>query len=377
MIPRLLLRIVQENLSNPKALLLLGPRQTGKTTMVKNILESHQASTLYLNADEPLVRERLAGASTERLREIIGASKLIVIDEAQRVHNIGLTLKLITDQFPGVKLIATGSSSLDLANEINEPLTGRKFEFHLFPVSWQEWAGHVGVLAAENGLEQRLLFGMYPDVLNNPGQEKRILANLAGEYLYKDLLSFGMIRKPAILEKLLQALALQIGSEVSFNELANLLQVNKETVIQYTDLLEKAFVIFRLSPLRRNLRQEISTSRKFYFYDTGIRNALIGNFSPLSLRTDTGAIWENFLLSERLKYNHYGERLFVNRYFWRMVRGREVDYVEETDGHFTAFEFKWKRGSNPDFPKPFLEAYPDTVTKVVRPDNFFGFVAGG
>ncbi|MBL7791179.1 MAG: ATP-binding protein [Saprospiraceae bacterium] len=374
MIARLLLPTLQSYLSNQKALLIIGPRQTGKTTLVKNLTQDYKGPSLYLNADELLVRERLSDASTERLREIIGQAQLIVIDEAQRVKNIGLTLKLIVDQLPQVKVIATGSSALDLANEINEPLTGRKFEFNLLPVSWQEWSAHVGALQAESGLEQRLLYGMYPDVLNNPGGEQRILANLVSSYLYKDLLSLGQVRKPVILENLLQALSLQLGNEVSYNELSNLLSVSKDTVMHYIDLLEKAFVIFRLHPLRRNLRQELTTSRKIYFYDTGIRNALIGNFNPLKLRNDTGALWENFLLSERMKKNHYAGRLFVRSYFWRLIQGGEIDYVEEDSGRFSAFEFKWNPSRKGKYPKAFQEAYPDSSFVTVTPDNFMGFI---
>ncbi len=375
MIPRRLLPILHRYLDNRKALLIVGPRQTGKTTLVQQLTATYAGKYLYLNADELLVRQRLNDPSVETLRGLIGNAGLLVLDEAQRVRNIGLTLKLIVDQLPQVKVIATGSSALDLANEINEPLTGRKYEFNLFPISWQEWAAYNGSMRAESGLEQRLLYGMYPDVLNNPGEEQRILANLVSSYLYKDLLSFSQVRKPVVLEKLLQALALQLGNEVSYTELANLLQVSKETVIHYIDLLEKAFVVFRLHPLRRNLRQELSSARKIYFYDTGVRNALIGNFNPLHLRTDTGGLWENFLLSERLKCNHYGERLFAKGYFWRLVQGGEIDYVEENAGRFSAYEFKWNPGKKGKFPKPFQESYPDSLFETVTPENFEPFVA--
>ncbi|MFZ4633417.1 MAG: ATP-binding protein [Saprospiraceae bacterium] len=374
MISRLLLPVLQRYLHNRKALLIIGPRQTGKTTLVQELTKNHPGPSRYLNADELLVRERLSDASADRLRSIMGNASLVIIDEAQRVKNIGLTLKIIVDQLPDVKVIATGSSALDLASEINEPLTGRKYEFNLFPVSWQEWSAHTGALEAEIGLEQRLLYGMYPDVLNNPGEEQRILANLVSSYLYKDLLSFSQVRKPVVLEKLLQALALQLGNEASYNELANLLSVSKETVIHYIDLLEKAFVVFRLHPLRRNLRQELSTARKIYFYDTGIRNALIGNFNPLHLRNDTGAIWENFLLSERMKKNHYTERLFAKGFFWRLIQGGEIDYIEENAGSFSAFEFKWNTAKKGKYPRPFQEAYPDSTFQTITPENFIEFV---
>ncbi len=376
MIPRLLEALLQNQLENPKALAIMGPRQVGKTTLVKKIIAGSGKKSLYLNADEPLVRARLTNPSTEQLRSLLGDHDILVIDEAQRIENIGLALKLVIDGIEGKKVIITGSSSLDLANRINEPLTGRKFDFNLFPISWAEWAAQVGQFRAESGLEQRLIFGMYPEVLNEVGNEKRILSNIVGEYLYKDLLSFGNIRKPAVLEKLLQAVALQVGHEVSYNELSNLLGINKETVVNYLDLLEKSFVLFRLNPLRRNLRDEISTSRKYYFLDNGVRNAIIGNFSPLHLRQDTGALWENFLISERLKYNQYRERLFVGKYFWRMVRGQEIDFVEENDGRFAAFEFKWGQNKKVKMPTAFLAAYPETPFLVVTPENFFEFVAG-
>jgi hypothetical protein len=281
----------------------------------------------------------------------------------------------MVDQMPEVKVVATGSSALDLANEINEPLTGRKYEYTLYPVSWQEWSAHVGSLQAESGLDQRILYGMYPDVLNNPGEEQRILANLVSSYLYKDVFQLSHVRKPLVLDKLLQALALQVGNEVSYNELANLLQVSKETVAHYLDLLEKAFVIYRLHPLHKNLRNELSSSRKWYFWDTGVRNALLGNFTPLHLRSDVGALWENFVLNERIKKNHYGERLFVKHYFWRLVQGGEIDFVEEDAGRYAAFEIKWKPGKKAKFPKAFMEAYPDSSFSTVTPQNFSDFVS--
>ncbi|MBC7778335.1 MAG: ATP-binding protein [Phycisphaerae bacterium] len=373
MIQRLLIARLQERLGRKKAILLLGPRQTGKTTLAKTLLADFPEKSLYLNADEPLDRERLTDASSAKLQQLTAGYDFVVIDEAQRVRNIGLTIKLMVDQFPEKQVLATGSSSLDLANTMNEPLTGRKFEFNLFPISWQEWSNHIGALEAERGLEQRLLYGMYPDVLNNPGDERMTLAGLTSGYLYKDLFAFGAIRKPEILDRLVKALALQLGNEVSYNELANTLKTDKETVSNYISLLEKAFIIFRLQPLSRNARREISTSRKIYFYDNGIRNMLIGNFNPLELRSDTGALWENFLVSERRKRNHYAGR-FVTDYFWRTQAGQEIDYVEETDGQFEAFEFKWNPNRSVRFPKTFLDAYPNTPCSVVHRDNFLSFV---
>lgn len=341
--------------------------------MAKSILDKHPGQTLYLNADEPYDRSLLTNVSTAALKQLIGSNKLVIIDEAQRVPNIGLTLKLLVDQMPDKQIIATGSSSLDLANHIHEPLTGRLFTFYLLPISWQEFSGHVGTLAATQGLEQRLLFGSYPDVLNNPGDEPAMLSSLGAEYLYKDILSFGNIRRPEVLEKLLQALALQLGNEVSFNELANLLKVNKETIMNYLDLLEKSFIVFRLPPFSRNIRKEISTSRKVYFYDNGLRNMLINNFNPLDLRQDKGALWENFLVSERKKRNLYHSYLH-NAYFWRTRQGQEIDYLEDAGGRLAAFEFKWSAERNAKMPRSFSEAYPDATWEVINSENFHSFL---
>lgn len=373
MIERLLTERIRERLGAKKAILILGPRQTGKTTLVKKIIAGYEGKAVYLNADEPFDRQRLTDASSAQLRQLTGANDLVVIDEAQRVPNIGLTLKLLVDQLSEKQVIATGSSSLDLANTLNEPLTGRLFTFHLMPVSWQEWSAHVGSLEAHRGLEQRLLYGSYPDVLNHPGDEPAMLTSLASGYLYKDLLSFGNIRRPEILEKLLQAVALQLGNEVSFNELANLLKVNKETIASYLDLLEKSFIIFRLPSFSRNLRREIATSRKIYFYDNGIRNMLINNFNPLSLRQDRGALWENFLVSERRKRNNYSAYLH-NAYFWRTSEGQEIDYVEDAGGRLSAFEFKWNTAKSVRIPRAFAEAYPDSSWSVIHPENFEEFL---
>lgn len=373
MIERSLVAQIRQRLWRKKLILLLGPRQTGKTTLAKQIMAEYADKALYLNADEPHDRQRLTNASSTQLKQLIGSKEFIVIDEAQRVPNIGLTLKLLVDQLPDKQVFATGSSSLDLANTINEPLTGRVFTFHLLPISWQEWAENIGYLEAERGLEQRLLYGSYPDILNNPGDEPALLTSLAAGYLYKDLLSFGSVRKPEILEKLLQSLALQMGNEVSYNELANLLKVNKDTIAHYIDLLEKSFIIFRLPPFSRNLRTEIATSRKVYFYDNGIRNMLINNFNPFSLRMDKGALWENFLLSERKKRNHYIQYLH-NAYFWRTHNGQEIDYLEDAGGQLSAYEFKWSSTRKAKTPPLFAKAYPNTQWSVIHPENFRFFL---
>ncbi len=373
MILRSLSHTIQEKLFQGKALIILGARQTGKTTLIRQFYQKYQPQAIFLNCDEPLVREQLTNVGSTPLKQWLGDSQIIFIDEAQRVKNIGLTLKLIADQMPEQQLIVTGSSSLDIASEINEPLTGRKFEYFLYPIAYSELVAYRGRLEARSELERRIRYGMYPEVVLHAGQEEERLRQLASSYLYKDLLAYKDIRKPALLEKLLQALALQIGNEVSYPELGSLLGVDKLTVENYVQLLEQAFIIFRLHPLSRNLRNELNKKRKIYFWDTGIRNALISDFRSLNLRNDTGALWENFLISERLKANHYRQH-YANYYFWRTHQQQEIDFVEEYEGGFYAYEIKWKADKPVRFPKTFTQAYPGSKTKGITPKNFEEFV---
>lgn len=373
MINRMMTNHIQEAMAQGKAAIILGARQTGKTTLIKNLLPNNQNASVFLNADEPYIRENLQGISSHKLKQIIGGAKIVVIDEAQRVKNIGLTMKLICDELPDKKLIATGSSSLDLANEINEPLTGRKLEMFLYPIAWQEFVQYAGFLQARQQLETRVIYGMYPDVIMNPGREVKLLKNLAGSYLFKDVLTYSGIRKPDLLDKLVRALALQVGSEVSLHELAKMMRVDKNTVDKYIDLLEKAFIVFRLQPFSRNHRNEISSSRKIYFWDTGIRNALINNFSDLNMRQDKGALWENFMIAERLKYLHNNEVL-ANSYYWRTYQQQEIDYVEEKNGGITAVELKWNTQKKVRFPKTFTRTYSNAETKFIHPDNLEEFI---
>ncbi|NOZ46716.1 MAG: ATP-binding protein [Chlorobi bacterium] len=372
MIKRELEDIIISKLNTGKAIIILGPRQTGKTTLL-NKIASAKKDYLLLDCDNSIIREQLSNSNIENLRQIIGKKKLVFIDEAQRVKNIGITLKIITDQIKSVQLLVSGSSALEIANEINEPLTGRKWEYMLYPIGWKEFQDFQTYLVAMQQLEQRIIYGMYPEVITDSGNEIELLKQLSSSNLYKDLLSYGGIRKPEVLEKLLRALALQIGNEVSYNELARLIQIDKNTVMNYIDLLEKAFVIYKLQPLSRNMRTEISSSRKIYFYDTGIRNAIISNFSPLSLRQDTGALWENFMISERMKYLEYN-RIFTNRYFWRSKRQQEIDYIEERGGKLFAYEFKWNPKVKVNFAKAFLNSYKNSETKVINKDNFMDFL---
>ena len=371
MINRTIEKIIINRWGKGKAIILLGPRQTGKTTLLKKVT-AEKGSYLFLDCDELLIKERLENANLENLKQIIGSHTIIFIDEAQRVKNIGLTLKIIIDQLPVKQLLVSGSSALELANEINEPLTGRKWEYLLYPLSWGELRDHLGYLTAYKQLEQRIVYGMYPDVINNMGDEEVVLKQLASSYLYKDLLSLASIRKPDLLPRLLKALALQLGSEVSLNELSNLLGVNKDTIGSYIDLLEKAFIIFRLDPFSRNIRNEIKSSRKIYFYDNGIRNAIISNYNPISIRQDTGALWENFLISERKKYLEYNE-LSASSYFWRTTQKQEIDYIEERAGRIFSWEFKWSPKAKVKISKTFSGAYL-SETRVIHRENFEDFI---
>lgn len=373
MITRELTKKIRENMFSGKAILILGARQTGKTTLIREIQNQYKEPGIFLNCDEPLVQSRLSEVNTATWKQIIGNNKIVFIDEAQRIRNIGIKLKLVTDNIQNIQLVVTGSSSFELANEINEPLTGRKWEFFLFPISWGELRYHFDYLERANQLEQRLIYGMYPEVVTSTGREIQILNTLSGSMLYKDLLAYKGIRKPDLLENLLRALALQVGQEVSFNELSSLLQVDKNTVITYVNLLEQAYIIFRLQPLSRNLKIEISASRKIYFYDNGIRNSLIANFNPLNLRNDVGALWENFLVSERMKYNHYKSN-FLNTYFWRTHNKQKIDFIEEYGGQMYLYEFKWGTSRKVRFPEIFLNNYPVKKTGIITRENFEEFI---
>ena len=372
MITRLLEKIIKDKIEFKKEIIVLGSRKTGKTTLLSHITKEMK-NVLFLNCDNPIVRQQLENANYETLLQLIGSNKVLFIDEAQRVKNIGLTLKIIIDQIKDVQLFISGSSAFELANEMNEPLTGRKWEYILYPISWQEFESHFGYLTAIQQFENRLIYGMYPEIINKKGDEIEVLQQLTTSLLYKDILSHSGIRKPDVLEKLLKALALQIGSEVNFNELSSLLRVDKNTVNTYINLLEKTFIIFRLNPLSRNLRNEINTSRKIYFYDNGIRNSLISNFSPLEFREDKGALFENFLISERIKALHYNKE-YSNIYFWRTTQQQEIDYVEDRNGKLFAFEFKFSAGKTPKLPITFSKNYPETEFKVINKENFQEFL---
>jgi len=374
LIKRILEDRIKQRLFKGKAIILYGPRQSGKTTLVEQICKDMTDSVLFLNGDEPDIRELLAGATSTRLKSFFGKNRVVVIDEAQRIPNIGLTMKLITDQLKDVQLIATGSSAFELADKTNEPLTGRKYEFHLYPLSFEEMADDLGLIEERRMLNHRLVFGSYPEIITHAGEENELLRMLSGSYLYKDILMFENVKKPIFLEKLLRALALQLGSEVSFNELSRLLGINKITIERYIDLLEKTYVIFTLPAFSRNVRNEIRKGKKIYFYDNGLRNAVIGNFSQIESRTDIGALWENYLISERLKaVGNHGQG--PQKYFWRTTAQQEIDYLEESDGRLSAWEFKWNSKSKHKIPSTFLKAYPNATTKLIAPNNYDEFLS--
>lgn len=367
---RIIQPYIEKKMSNGKAIILIGPRQVGKTTLIREILLNE--NYLFLNGDDPTVRQVLNSTNTKELESIIGEKKYVFIDEAQRIENIGLTSKIITDQFPNVQLLLSGSSAFELNNQINEPLTGRKWEYELFPISWSEMENIVGYLEAKQQLNLRLIYGMYPEVLTSIGSEKEVLKELVSSYLYKDILALSGIRKAEVLDKLLRALAFQVGNEVSYNEIAQLVGIDKNTVSNYIDMLCKAYVIFKLPSFSKNLRNEIKTNQKIYFYDNGVRNAVIGNLNLLETRSDKGALWENFIIAERLKVLCYSKS-DARMYFWRTVRQQEIDYVEENANELKGFEFKFNPKAKAKIPKLFEETY-QTKVEIVNTENFRDFL---
>lgn len=374
MIKRSLESVLKGKIDYKKAIVVLGPRQVGKTTLINGIASGITSDFLYINGDDPAIRLAWNNPSQAFINNYIGNYKVIVIDEAQRIENIGLSAKMIIDSKKDIQLFLSGSSSLEIASKINEPLTGRKWEYRLYPFSWSEIKDHFSFAKTLPRLEDFLVTGMYPEVVTNPENAKEILSNLAGSYLYKDILELAGIRKPEILLKLLQALAWQVGNEVSYNELAQTVGADKTTVSDYLDLLEKAFVIFRLAPFARNLRNEISSTRKVYFYDNGVRNTIINNFAPVSQRTDVGALWENFIISERKKQLAY-IGFYGNTYFWRTTAQSEIDYIEEQDGVISAYELKWNPKAKARFPAAFLNEYHPPTTKIIHRDNYWEWLS--
>ncbi|MCF6356320.1 MAG: ATP-binding protein [Draconibacterium sp.] len=369
MINRELLNTLQDRLFKQKAIIITGPRQAGKTTLIKLLMNQLNYSHIWFNGDEPNIPGLFQDITSFELKNLIGKNKILVIDEAQRIPKIGLTLKLIIDTFPEIQVVATGSSAFNLLDEINEPLTGRKFEYQLYPFSFNELSKESGIIEEKRLLKQRLVFGSYPDVINNPADAIEILNWLSDSYLYKDLFRIESIKKPELLVKLLQSLSYQVISEVSYNELAQTLSSDPKTVEKYIGLLEKTFVVFRLPALSRNLRNEIKKSRKVYFFDNGIRNAIINNFNPINARQDIGALWENYLISERIKLSAY-QRIHSNRFFWRTKQQQEIDYIEERAGKMWAYEFKYSTTKTAMLSKSFKNAYPQHNFQVINPKNY-------
>ncbi|MDO4827390.1 MAG: ATP-binding protein [Bacteroidia bacterium] len=374
MIERCIANNLRKTLESGKAVVLLGPRQVGKSTLSKMLLESREG-VKWFTGDDPADREALTNVSLNKLKLIIGTSETVVIDEAQKISGIGETMKLITDHLPGVRLLATGSSSFQLTSEVGDSLAGRKREFKLFPVSFAEMVQHSGLIEEERSIPLRMIYGYYPEVVMNPGEERDILKELSDSYLYKDILSLEKIAKGEKLVKLVQAIALQIGSQVSYNELAQTVGIDYKTVEKYIDILEKCYIVFRLPSYSRNLRNELKFSRKIYFYDLGVRNAVLGNFIPLDLRTkeEAGHLWENFMIAERMKFNEYN-RTFAKSYFWRTEQQKEVDLIEELDGKLRAFEFKWDPKKKVKIPVQFTTAYPDASFEYISPGNASEFL---
>lgn len=371
MIHRTLKDSIKKDLFKGKALLLFGPRQSGKSTLIQEVLKDTEY--LYLNGDDADVREMLTNTTATKLKAMVGNNKILFIDEAQRIQNIGLTLKLFTDQIKDIQVIATGSSAFELSSQVNEPLTGRKYEYMLYPLSFAEMVAHNGLLQEKRLLDHRLVYGCYPEIVTKPGEERRLLKLLASSYLYKDLLMLEQIKKPLILEKLVPALALQIGNEVNYQELAQTIGGDRKTVDKYIDLLEKAFVVFRLPALNKNVRNEIKKGKKVYFYDCGIRNAVINNFKTIDSRTDAGALWENYVIAERMKMLHYND-IDVKQYFWRTTQQQEIDLIEESSDQWAAFEFKRNAKAKVRFPQTFSDNYSNSKMLVVSPANVEDFL---
>lgn len=375
-IERLLLPQIAMAVTPGKVLVLYGPRQVGKTTLVMQLLAQTSLRHRFVNADELAYREALASQDRQTLGSLLGDAELLVIDEAQRVPNIGLNLKILVDSSPQAAIIATGSASFELANQIAEPLTGRALTYTLYPISFGELRQTFGEFEAKRQLERWLIWGGYPAIVTTEvaSMRERLLGELVGAYLYRDILQLDGVRRPEKIVELLRLLAFQIGQDVAISELASSLAINRATVDRYLDLLEKVFVIFKLRGFSRNLRKEVAKSSRYYFFDNGVRNSLIQNFNPLSLRNDVGQLWENFLMVERRKANELANRS-ANAYFWRTYDQKEIDYVEEFGGVLRGFEFKWQGEMKAASRREFSQAYPNSALETVTQDNFEAFMA--
>jgi uncharacterized protein len=373
-IPRQLSEIISADLFKGKAIIIHGPRQCGKTTMVKHLIDEKQLDALWLNGDDDTDRSLFDTVSQSTWRQILENRKILVIDEAQFIPRVGVATKLLVDHFPDVQPILTGSSSFQLSNLTQEPLTGRKYEYRLFPFSFGELVDARDFHGEYSRLPERLLFGSFPEIVIDPAEARRHLKLLCESYLFRDLLQYDGIRKPNLLRSLVRALALQIGSEVSTVELSSLLGVSRPTIDTYLSLLEKAYIVFSLPSLNRNRRNEIKKGRKVYFWDMGIRNAILDDFRPVESRSDSGHLWENYLVSERLKRNEYLSAP-PKPHFWRSKDQFEVDYIEEYADRLIAWEFKWRADNKATLTRAFTNAYPEATTSIITPRNFQDFLS--
>ncbi len=374
-IPQKHLENLNKYLEANKVLIIYGARRCGKTTLLETFLKKRKEKYLFLNGEDIFVQKNLSSQSIEKLKNYIGKNKLLIIDEAQKINQIGLNLKLIVDSIPKIKIIVTGSSSFDLAGQIGEPLTGRKYTFNLFPLSQIEISTIENLSQTQANLENRLIYGSYPEIVINNDRQKNVeyLREIVNSYLYKDILELEGIRHSEKIVKLLQLLAFQIGKEVSHTELGTQLSLSKNTVEKYLDLLEKTFVIHHLTGFSRNLRKEISKAHRYYFHDNGIRNSLINNLNSLEIRDDIGMLWENYIIIERLKKQEY-LRIHGNNYFWRTYDQREIDFVEERDGKIFGYEIKWGKKSTASTAKTWLETYKNSEYKVIDKNNYLEFI---
>ena len=376
-IHRKLEEIVEKQLfkhgSNRKIVIIYGPRRVGKTTLVKKLLKKYPENSAYYTCDYPDVQNTFSYKNVDKIGKVVQNLKFLIIDEAQRVKNIGLVLKILHDEYPDLQVVATGSSSFDLSNEVNEPLTGRKIEFKLYPFSLSEIGGELNFIQQKREYENILRYGLYPNAfLSNQSESQQFLNEVTSSYLYKDIFEFQQLKRPEIIDQLVQLLAFQIGQEISYHELATQLKVDQTVIQRYISLLESAFIVFRLGSYSTNLRKEVVRSKKIYFWDLGLRNTIIQNFNALEKRNDVGQLWENLCVVERLKYLEYSQT--INRqYFWRQYNGREIDYLELSNSVLSGYEFKWG-DKQPKVPNYFKENYPDTEIKLINQDNLFEWV---
>jgi len=375
-IPQRQLENLKSAIRPGKVVVIYGARRTGKTTLLKEFLKGRPEPYLLVSGDDITVQNYLSSQSLEKLKAFVGNNLLLVVDEAQKVQNIGLNLKLLVDHIPGISIIATGSSSFDLARSVGEPLTGRKTTLVQYPLAQLELSSIEQRHETDARLEQRLIYGSYPEIvlMNDNREREQYLKEIVSSYLYKDILELEGIRQSAKIGRLLQLIAFQISKEVSYNELGTSLGMSKNTVDHYLDLLEKAFVLQKLGGFSRNLRNEVTKNSRYYFCDNGVRNALINNFNPIDLRNDIGELWENYLLIERLKLQEY-LREPANNYFWRTYTKKEIDLVEEKDGLLHGYEMKWGK-ARPHPPKEWINAYPGSSWSLVNKENYLDFIVG-